>query len=248
MAALKGKTALLAALTVFFTVSCTAGTWGDLAALARDIPRHNSFRYISAGALPEAYFSKAREALRDPSIYIVLSDTKTPAAGIIAFFTRDPYNHVSLSFDKALTTMVSYNGGNGRNSPGLNQETIRDLCGLPGAKISVFRLYAGTEKKRLILNRIKRINDEGSSYNRLGLALKRSFKPNIMFCSQFVYTMLELVDLDYLERESGRVKPADFFDAGAAYPLTWVYGLFSVEASKSPREFPNWKAGGHYHS
>jgi hypothetical protein len=228
-------------LAVFYTVSCGTMTGQDLATLLRDIPRHNSFRYISAGTLPADYFRIAAETMGDPYVYIVLSDTKTPASRIIAFFTGDSYNHVSLSFDASLKTLVSYNGGNGRNSPGLNRETPGDICGRPGANMAVFRLFAGTGKKALILDRIRGINAEGSSYNRLGLIFKGSLKPNIMFCSQFVYAMLELADLAYLNKASGRVKPADFLDAAATIeddgppPLAWVYGYsFNEEALPVP--------------
>jgi hypothetical protein len=207
----------------------------DMALLLRDLPRHNSFRYISAGALPEAYFQTAREALKDPYIYLILSDTKTPACRIIARFTGDTYNHVSLSFDGALRTMISYNGGNGRSSPGLNHETLGDICGRPGARSAVFKLFAGAGKKALILGQVRRINAEGSSYNRLGLILKISLKPNIMFCSQFVQTMLQLADLDYLDRASGRVKPADFIDDRQGFrPLVWVSGFsFDTQAPRA---------------
>jgi hypothetical protein len=224
MVDLKWGVVLSLGVAVFGAASCTTTAREDLGVLARDMFRHNSFRYISAGTLPAAYFSAAEGALSDPYVYVVLSETKTPASRIIAFFTRDPYNHVSLSFDEDLETMVSYNGGNGRGAPGLNRETAADLCGRPGARLAVFRLHAGRGNKALMLDRVRRINDEGSSYNRLGLLSKRSVKPNIMFCSQFVYSMLELAGLDYLERESGTVKPADFIEAPAA-PLTWLYGL-----------------------
>jgi hypothetical protein len=213
-----------AAIAAFCMASCTTPARRDLASLLRDIPRHNSFRYISTKTLPDAYFPAAKAALSDPYLYVVLSETKTPASGIIAFFTRDPYNHVSLSFDRNLETMVSYNGGNGRGSPGLNRETIADICGRPGAKMNVFRLYAGTGKKALILDRVRQINNEGSSYNRIGLVFKRSAKPNIMFCSQFVNSMLELADLDYLNKESGHVKPVDFIAEDETGRLAWVYG------------------------
>jgi hypothetical protein len=218
-----------------YAVSCGLMSREDLAVLLRDIPRHNSFRYINAGTLPEDYFKAATEALEDPYIYIVLSDTKTPASRIIAFFTRDTFNHVSLSFDAALKTLVSYNGGNGRNSPGLNREIPGDICGRPGAKMAVFRIFAGSGKKALILDRIRGINVEGSSYNRLGLIIKGSLKPNIMFCSQFVHAMLELADLAYLDKASGRVKPADFVEPGENIPLAWVYGRsFSEETRFAP--------------
>jgi hypothetical protein len=214
---------------VFRALSRSAAIREDLAILGRDLFRHNSFRYISAGTLPADYFRDAAGAMEDPHIYIVLSDTKTPASRIIAFFTGDAYNHVSLAFDAALKTLVSYNGGNGRNSPGLNRETPGDVCGRPGATMAVFRLFAGAGKKALILDRIRRINAEGSSYNRLGLIFKGSLKPNIMFCSQFVHAMLELAGLAYLNMPSGWVKPADFIGGPERHPLAWVYGCSFTE-------------------
>ena len=33
-----------------------------------------------------------------------------------------------------------------------------------------------------------------------------------MFCSQFVYTMLELAGLNYFEKDAARVIPADFIE------------------------------------
>jgi hypothetical protein len=219
---LPAVTAVTVFCAVICAVSCATLTGEDMAVLLRDIPRHNSFRYINAGTLPEDYFYAAGEALKDPYLYIVLSDTKTPTGKVIFFFTGDPYNHVSLSFDAALETMVSYNGGNGRHSPGLNRETAGDLCDRPGAEMAVFRFYAGSVKKSLIIDRIKKINDEGSSYNLLGLVFKGSVKPNIMFCSQFVYTMLELAGLNYFENR-GKVKPADFIETGETRSLIWVY-------------------------
>jgi hypothetical protein len=220
MLVLKAKTVLTEAFTALSALSCALMVWRDLVFLLRDLPRHNSFRYINAGTIPASFFDAAGETLGDPYIYIVLSDTKTPASRVIAAFTGDSYNHVSLSFDPALTTLVSYNGGSGKNSPGLNPETVGDLSGRPGAEMAVFKLFAGTGKKSRILDRIKQINNEGSSYNRLGLVIKRSLKPNIMFCSQFVYSMLEHVGLDYLEKESVRVKPADFISKIFCLPLS----------------------------
>jgi hypothetical protein len=46
----------------------------------------------------------------------------------------------------------------------------------------------------------------------LGLIFKGSARPNIMFCSQFVQTMLELAGLDYFDNARGAVKPVDFIE------------------------------------
>ena len=56
-----------------------------------------------------------------------------------------------------------------------------------------------------MLDKIREINNEGSAYNLLGLVLKVTPQPNIMFCSQFVYTILELAGLNYFEKDAAHV-------------------------------------------
>lgn len=64
----------------------------------------------------------------------------------------------------------------------------------------------------MILNKVHEINDEGSAYNLLGLLFKTSYQPNIMFCSQFTYSMLEIAGLNYFEKAATHVQPADFVE------------------------------------
>jgi hypothetical protein len=191
-------------------VSCATLTPGDITTLLQDLPRHNSFRYITRHSLPEEYFETARGTLADPHIYIVLSDTGSPASKLIGFFTGKSYNHVSLSFDAAMETLVSYNGGNGASSPGLNRERLEQLCRKPNAALRVYRLITEAGQKQALIDRVAAINREGSSYNLLGLLTKKSKLPNIMFCSQFVYTLLEDAGAAYFTKESGEVRPMDF--------------------------------------
>jgi hypothetical protein len=215
---------------------------GDIYALLRDLPRHNSFAYVTRGALPAGYFEAARESLKDPYLYIVLSDTGSPAGRIIGFFTGAAYNHVSLSFDPALNTLVSYNGGNGVSGPGLNRETPGDLNRKPGASLVLFRLRIGPERKRALIGRVAAINREGSSYNLLGLVTKSSRLPNIMFCSQFVYTLLEEAGAAYFYKKRGAVRPMDFFKTagpgGPEYLGTLVFNPGGVRrAGKNAASF-----------
>jgi hypothetical protein len=191
-------------------VSCATLSPEDIAALLEDLPRHNSSRYITRLSLPEGYFETARLSLADPYIYIVLSDTGSPASKLIGSFTGASYNHVSLSFDSAMETLVSYNGGNGTSNPGLNRERLEHLCRKPGASLGIYRLRTEGKQKQALINRVAAINREGSSYNLLGLLTKKSRLPNIMFCSQFVYTLLEDAGAAYFNKESGKVRPMDF--------------------------------------
>ncbi|MDR2759664.1 MAG: hypothetical protein LBB78_09830 [Spirochaetaceae bacterium] len=199
----------LSGMVVFFGLSCTPLSLDDIGVLVRELPRHNSFQYLTRFSLPAAYFEAAYGALEDPYIYIVLSDTGSPAGKIIGFFTASPYNHVSLSFDPLLETLVSYNGGNGISSPGLNIERPEDLNRKPGASLVVYRLKTRERQKRALIDRLAVINREGSSYNLLGLLTGKSKLPNIMFCSQFVYTVLTDSGAAYFKKR-GKVEPMDF--------------------------------------
>jgi hypothetical protein len=56
--------------------------------IINDLPRHNSFDYINNESLPENYFIHANETLNDPYIYIILSNTGSPASDLISIFTN----------------------------------------------------------------------------------------------------------------------------------------------------------------
>jgi hypothetical protein len=197
-----------AALMGWFSRSALSGR--DIDEMIRDLPRHSSTRYITRRSLPARWFERAYSTLDDPYVYIVLSDTGSPASRFIRLFTSALYNHVSLAFDEELETLVSYNGGNGVSSPGLNRERLEWLNQEAGASLSIYRLRLEPAQKRLMIARIRAIDRAGSSYNMLGLLTKKSWRPNIMFCSQFVYSLLDEAELAYFEKEKGAVRPEDF--------------------------------------
>jgi len=206
----------------------------DIAGIIEDLPRHSSFQYVNRNSLPEEYFLRAEESLSDDGIYIVLSDTGSAASELISLFTHKIFNHVSLSFDSELETIISYNGGERVYEPGLNPETIEWFNKKPGASILVYRLDAPPEKKRLLIEKVRTINREGSAYNLLGLILKLSMKPNINFCSQFVYRLLEHGDLNYFRKPDGQVKPTDLVELDYRRKLRFLYELkFSPEPVKA---------------
>jgi hypothetical protein len=191
----------------------------------KDLPRHNSFSYISNGNLKDEYFKEAEKSLEDLYIYIVISNTGSGASEIISVFTKKQYNHVSLSFDKDLKTIISYNGGEKIYSPGLNKEMIEFFNKKDDSSIIVYKLNITREKKEKLIKRVEEINKEGSAYNILGLIIKQSFKQNIMFCSQFVYSMLKYVELDYFEKKETEVKPTDFVELDYYRKLEFDYEI-----------------------
>jgi hypothetical protein len=197
----------------------------NIGGLLADLPRHNSFRYINKGSLTEKYFEAAYQTLDDSNIYIVVSNTGSPASEIISVFTRKQYNHVSISFDKELKTIVSYNGGERIYPPGLNMEMLKYFNKKDDSSIIVYSLSVTKEKKKIIIEKIKEINEQGNAYNILGLVLRFSFKPNIMFCSQFVYKMLKTAGINYFDKKEEQIKPTDFIELDYDRKLKYEYKI-----------------------
>jgi hypothetical protein len=193
--------------------------------LLDDLPRHNSFRYINKGSLTGSYFESAYQTLDDLRIYIVVSNTGSPASEMLSIFTGKQYNHVSLSFDKELKTIVSYNGGEKIYPPGLNMEMIKYLNKKDDASVIVYSLPIQRERKEMIIDKIKEINEQGNAYNILGLVLQLSFRPNIMFCSQFVYKMLKMAGIGYFEKKEGQIRPTDFIEMDYERKLRYEYKI-----------------------
>ncbi len=204
-------------------------TMGRIMEIATDLPRHSSIRYINEGSLTQDYFDEAAKSLDDPYIYVVVSTTGTAASELISVFTRKQYNHASLSFDRELKTIISYNGGEKVYPPGLNQEMIEFFNKKQDASLIIYRLYAGKDKKLALIQKIQDINDKGSAYNMLGLVFRTSMKPNIMFCSQFVYSMLTSVGLEYFIKDNGKVKPTDLVELDYYRKLEFAYEILLNE-------------------
>ncbi|MDR1808169.1 MAG: hypothetical protein LBR33_09705 [Propionibacteriaceae bacterium] len=184
--------------------------WGGALELATVFPQHDSFAYITAGSLDAAYLATARAALADPHVYVVLSDTRSPMNRLLSHLTHDPYNHASLAFDRDLATLVSCSGGNLDESPGLHPESPDGLLARPGAAYVTLSVAVTEAQKAYMIDRVEAIDREGTSFNLLGLVTKRAAKPNIMFCSQFTYRILEEAGAAWFEADPCHVRPGDF--------------------------------------
>jgi len=197
----------------------------NLREIISDFPRHDSFNYVNEGSLTESYFNKAAEMLDDPHLYIIISRTGSAASNFISLFTNKTYNHVSISFDRDLQTAVSYNGGNNVYPPGMNPEMLTDFTRKSGASLLIYSMPCTIEQKSRILQKIREINESGSAYNMLGLVTKHSYRPNIMFCSQFVYKLLEMEGLTYFEKVGRSVDPTDFVELDYRRTLSFEYEI-----------------------
>jgi len=205
----------------------TRNSWSpaNIREVLKDSKHHDSFNYINKGSLTESYFDKVNDTMNDDKLYIIISSTGSTASSMIAAVTGRIYNHVSISFDRDLQTIVSYNGGNNIFPPGLNPEMLADLTKKNDASILVYSLKCTPEQKTNILDRIREINDSGSAYNVLGLWTKRSYRQNILFCSQFVYQILKVEGLAYFDKNSGNVEPSDFIELDYHRALSFEYEI-----------------------
>ncbi|MDR1271678.1 MAG: hypothetical protein LBK04_01610 [Clostridiales Family XIII bacterium] len=190
-----------------------------------NINRNDSFDYVNNGTLTEDYFKVARQSMGDPYIYIIITDTGSPTSEIISVFTQKQFNHASLSFDADMKTIVSYNGGEGIYPPGLNQEMLSWFHKKPDSGILIYRLSVSAEQKMAALERIGKINREGSAYNTVGLLTNKSYKPNIMYCSQFVYSIIESVGAAYFDAPTGAIHPTDFIEKDYYRKLEFVEAI-----------------------
>lgn len=129
-------------------------------------------------------------------IYVIVAQTGTNVAKAIKFFTRKPYNHVSLSGDIGLSEMYSFC----RNYPRtplpatFNKEVIGEgTLGLyDNIPCEIYRINVTQEQKRDFYRIMEHFSTfrNAYSYNILGLIaifLKISWtRKNRFLCSQFV--------------------------------------------------------------
>jgi len=135
------------------------------------------------------------------SIYIVISQTGTWLSTLIKLYTKEQYNHVSLSLENSLSDMYSFGRINPVNpfSGGFARESIYDgvYKMFPNCRCAVYRLRVTDEQYKKIQKIIEdfKIKRDQYRYNFLGLffiALHMD-KPRKRhyFCSQFVSEVLE---------------------------------------------------------
>ena len=190
-----------------------------------DLPRHSATTYINRNGLTESYFDDCKASMDDKHIYLIMSDTGSPGSELLSVFTRKMYNHISISFDYDLKTVISYNGGEKLYPPGLNKEQISFFQKKKGASIIVYSLACTKAQKQKMIDKVHEINTDGSAYNVIGLLTRASFKPNIMFCSQFIYSLLQEVGLTYFESKPIDVKPTDFVEKDYYRNLEYCYKI-----------------------
>lgn len=154
------------------------------------------------------------------SVFILLTNTGTIFTRVIQSYTKAPYNHASISFDRELSELYSF----GRKHPhnpldgGFVKEDIKlgTFSKYPNTTCVLYELKVSEreiEKMKRVLQVFIR-SKEKFMYNLLGVigvALKEPVEfSNSYFCSQFVAEVLQRSGIKIWDKLPALVTPDDF--------------------------------------
>ncbi|OKP83025.1 hypothetical protein [Paenibacillus sp. P32E] len=156
----------------------------------------------------------------DHSVYILLTNTGTLFTKLIQGYTKAPYNHASISFDRELTELYSFGRKNPSNplNGGFVHEDLRTgtFSKYPNTTCVIYELHVSereVEKMRRVLHIFIRSRQK-YLYNMLGvigIALKEPVEfSNSYFCSQFVAEILDRSGIKLWNKLPALVTPDDF--------------------------------------
>jgi len=160
----------------------------------------------------------------DRSVFILLTNTGTLFTRSIQTYTKAPYNHASISFDRELKELYSF-GRKQPNNPlsgGFVKESIQTgtYSKFPNTTCVIYELKVTSRevsKMKRVLNIFIRSRQK-YLYNILGIfgiVLNEPIEfSNSYFCSQFVAEMLQRSGIKLWDKLPALVTPDDFRQSG----------------------------------
>lgn len=156
----------------------------------------------------------------DRSVYILLTNTGTLFTKMIQTYTRAPYNHASISFNRELSELYSFGRKHPNNplSGGFVKEDIQKgtFSKYPDTTCVIYELKV-TEREVEKMKRVLHIfirSRQKFMYNLLGvigITLKEPVEfSNSYFCSQFVAEILQRSGIKLWNKLPALVTPDDF--------------------------------------
>ncbi|GAA0494232.1 hypothetical protein GCM10008986_20960 [Salinibacillus aidingensis] len=153
-------------------------------------------------------------------VYIVLTKTGTIFSQTIRLYTKEPYNHVSLSLDKELTELYSFGRKKAYNPlrAGFVKENVKHgiYARFPDTTCEIFELEVSDRQKEKMRKVIRhfQLNQHNYRYNLLGIATipfgKSLERKYAYFCSQFVATVLNMAGIRLWEKPLGLITPGEY--------------------------------------
>jgi hypothetical protein len=157
-------------------------------------------------------------------IYIILTDTNTTFSRLSKIVTKQPYNHVSLSFTRDLSEMYSYSiypsAYNKKLFGGFIKEHKTDY---PNTKYLLYSVAVTKTQHKKIKNAVddllKRM--EETSYNirlLIDIILNRKVDNNVyalnkLICSTFVVEVFKIANIELLDLSGYVIKPYDLVNS-----------------------------------
>lgn len=158
--------------------------------------------------------------VEDRSVFILLTNTGTLFTKVIQGYTRAPYNHASISFNRELSELYSFGRKNPNNplNGGFVKEDLKTgtFSKYPNTTCVIYELQVSerdiAKMKRVLQAFIRK--DKKYFYNILGvlgIALKEPIEfSNSYFCSQFVAEILQRSGVRLWDKLPALVTPDDF--------------------------------------
>lgn len=151
------------------------------------------------------------------TIYVVLTATRTWLSRTIQLVTRDRYNHVSIALDPFLSDMYSFGRRNEHNPfiGGFTKEQHTNTI-FQSAYCAIYSCVVPIERYEQLKKRLHEMTERSLDYQYhfLGLfALWFGYKwerQNAYFCSHFVATLFQEIELELPHHEPFFMKPNDF--------------------------------------
>lgn len=154
------------------------------------------------------------------NIYIMISQTNTGCSRILQFFTRDPYNHASISLDEDLNSLYSFARQN-LYLPliaGFVKEDINDgIYKIHSNTVcEIYKLKITNEQYELLEKSIEEFKENKNKYryNFAGLITILFnipyHRPKHYVCSQFVAYVLQKSNVIEFDKHFTLMRPYDF--------------------------------------
>ncbi|MFA9396728.1 MAG: hypothetical protein ACERKV_00485 [Clostridiaceae bacterium] len=154
-------------------------------------------------------------------LYIVTTQTGSLLSRTIKFYTRAPYNHVSIGFDEKLESIYSFGRRTPRNP--MNGGFVKEAKNEGVYKIfkqttcRVYKIEISDLEYKEIKKEINKFckHKDKYKYNFLGLvAIKFGIKlkrENKFYCTEFVGTVLSDSKVVNFDKEAALLTPYDFY-------------------------------------
>lgn len=156
------------------------------------------------------------------NVYIILTSTGTALSQMIKSYTKEKYNHVSISLDEELTEMYSF----GRKNPinpldgGFVKEDVEigTYSWFPQTECKILQLHISDQEYEKIIRFIDTFKKKQNKYvynfvGLFGVVLNTPLEiEGAYFCSQFVAEILRRSGIELFEKPSSLVQPGEFLE------------------------------------